>query len=515
MFFRKKAFLIFVLLFLSFKQVCFADEIKVGTVIDKILSTDIKAFVNDYQIPSMNIDGYTVIVAEDLRNYGFDVIWNPGDRSLRITENLSKKIKPITVENAANKKTGKILGDVLYTEIKTHIESREIQSFNIGGHTAILIRELGKWGSVKWDEEKREVRFISDNLSNQAEIEDDNHFGFKINQISLTQMTLENKGNKYYYDGKEVGFYDGPAMLSLKIFADKFHYTFIAEDGYFTVKNGSYSFKIRGNDKKAQKFFDGKLFEESELWHKPLYSNNDLFVSDVDLSNLFGLNKLWDIETKSISLYYPEYQVNDYGNYEILGEIFAVKAVGNSDTHIKILNRTLNCGSNSGGFYNNNKSRFELASRVLLGYEDNELDIAVVYKERILLLKALKNIKPDLKTHKIQNEKRIGPFTSIKIENPQTGYVETCTGQFKINGEVTGANGDSLTVEIEKLNEHTNKYESLTPQSLSIKDSNFCGYIDLESGYGIYKVKVYANIPGFHGHKVNVMAFEFFINYLR
>lgn len=515
MFFRKKTILTFLLLFLSLTQVSYADEIKVGTVINKVLSTDIKAFVNGYQIPSMNIDGNTVIVAEDLRNYGFDVIWNPGDRSLRITENLSKKIKPITIENATNEEIGEILGDVLCTDIRTYIGSREVQSFNIGGYTTILIRELEEWGSIKWDEEKREVRFVSDNIGNRVQIDDDNQFGFKINQTSLTQMILENKGNRYYYEGKEVGFYDGPAMLSLKTLADKFGYVFLNEDGCFTLKRESYSFKIRGNDKKVQKFFDGKLFEEIELWHKPAYLNNDLFVADVDLSDLFGLNKHWDVETKSIYLYYPEYDVDDYGNYEILGEAFVVKAVGKSGPSIRILNKTINHESFAHGFYNRDKARFELESRAPLSYGDNELDIAVVYKGRILLLKTLKNIRPNLKNYKIQNEKSIGPWTSIKIESPQTGYIETNTGQFKINGEIINAIGDSLTVEIEKLNEHTNKYESLTPQSLSIKDNSFYGYIDLESGYGIYRVKVFANVTGLHGHKGNTMAFEFFINYLR
>lgn len=44
-------------------------------VIGEALNTDITAYVDDVPIRSYNIDGWTGIVAEDLREYGFDVVW--------------------------------------------------------------------------------------------------------------------------------------------------------------------------------------------------------------------------------------------------------------------------------------------------------------------------------------------------------------------------------------------------------------------------------------------------------
>ncbi|MBA1336288.1 MAG: hypothetical protein HPY66_2723 [Firmicutes bacterium] len=290
MFLGRKAVLVLLVLFLTLTQTVYAEEVKVGTVINKVLSTDIKAFVNGYQIPSMNIDGHTVMVAENLRNYGFDVVWNLGDRSLRITENLLKGLKPVVIESTDHEETGKLLGDVLYTDIKTYVGNREVQSYNIGGYTTLLIRELEEWGSVTWDEDKREVRFISDNLSSLTEAKNGYDFSFRIDKLSEVQMALENKGTKYYYNGKEAGFHDRAAMLSLKTLAQEFGYVYSYDNGYFTVQKGSYSFRIRGNDKKAQYFFDGKPFKERELWHQPIVINNDLFVSDVDLTELFGLD---------------------------------------------------------------------------------------------------------------------------------------------------------------------------------------------------------------------------------
>jgi hypothetical protein len=59
----------------------------IGDTIGYAKYTDISAYINHYPIASYNINDYTAIVAEDLRNYGFDVAWNGNDRSLSITRN--------------------------------------------------------------------------------------------------------------------------------------------------------------------------------------------------------------------------------------------------------------------------------------------------------------------------------------------------------------------------------------------------------------------------------------------
>lgn len=518
MFSRRKFVLIIVLLFLVLPLAAHGEKMEVGTVIGKVMSTDIKTYINGYQIPSMNIDGSTVIVAEDLRGYGFDVIWDPAKRDLRITENLSKEFKPITIENSDATKTGKILGDVLYTDIKTYIHGREIQSYNIGGYTTLLLRDLEEWGKIIWDEDKREARFLSDRLDSRIEDGNGDNFSFKINKLSETRVILENKGNRFYLNGIEAGFYDGPAMLSLKAISEQLGYFCLFKDGHYTVKKGGYGFTIQKDDKIVKRSFDGRSFGEgeSELWHKPVIKSNDLFVSDIDLTRLFGLDKTWDPETKNIGLSYPEFEVKDYGNHEILGEKFILRSAGDSGPEIGISNRTLNEGYRySSGFYNSERSQFERETYLFLRNGNNEIDGAVVYKDRILLLKTFENIKPDIKTHRLENEKFFGPFTNVRIDNPSKGYVETEASQFKIKGSIVSVNDDSLTVEIEKLNEDTNEYVKLSPQKLEIKDNEFCGNIILESGYGIYKIKASANIPaGFHGVSSSyTTVLEFFINY--
>lgn len=51
----------------------------------KIYTTDIKTYLDGKEITSYNIGGQTAIVCEDMRNYGYDVVWSEADRSLKIT----------------------------------------------------------------------------------------------------------------------------------------------------------------------------------------------------------------------------------------------------------------------------------------------------------------------------------------------------------------------------------------------------------------------------------------------
>jgi hypothetical protein len=56
------------LLILTLNSEGFGENIKIGTVINYTVATDITTFINGCEIPSMNIQGRTAIVAEDLRN---------------------------------------------------------------------------------------------------------------------------------------------------------------------------------------------------------------------------------------------------------------------------------------------------------------------------------------------------------------------------------------------------------------------------------------------------------------
>lgn len=353
------------------------------------------------------------------------------------------------------------------------------------------------------------------NNTNSEEEKNRENFAFKIQKVSQKEIVLENKGDKYYLGNKEAGFIDRQAMLSLEDLGEEFGYDCIIDDGVYILKKEGYAFSLSGKSNQVQRQYDGSVFDAAELMYNPVYRNNMLYLADVDLSSLLGVNKQWDSNTKEIHFQYPEYAVNDYGKYEILGEKLVIKAFGDSDVRININNKTLDQRSNQYGAYNDANARFEIESIVNLGYKQNELDIAVTFQGRILLFKTIKNVYPNIKSHKLEKEKNIGPFTNVKIINPTEGYVETKTEKYQVKGEIASVNEDTLTVEVEKLDEAGKTFKKLAPQALPIIKDSFCGDLILTDGYGIYRIKAYVNINGLHGWKTNGLVFDFYINYLQ
>ena len=67
--------------FLSLSSTSYAAN---GDVAGYIYSTDIVAYIDGMAIPSYNIGGKTVVIAEELVNYGFNVIWNNETRRLNL-----------------------------------------------------------------------------------------------------------------------------------------------------------------------------------------------------------------------------------------------------------------------------------------------------------------------------------------------------------------------------------------------------------------------------------------------
>ena len=137
----------------------------IGDVYTYTKYTDIYAYINGFILPSYNIEGYTGVVAEDLRTYGFDVVWNEEDRTLKISRNtavrrISEYIQPT---ETAPVDLGKNAYPVLTTDIKTYINDVEVASYNIDGKTVIRFDSLVAFGDIVWDENERKIKlFVSD-----------------------------------------------------------------------------------------------------------------------------------------------------------------------------------------------------------------------------------------------------------------------------------------------------------------------------------------------------------------
>ena len=136
----------------------------VGDKISEAVYTDIVAYVNNYPMPTYVVDGYAVIVAEDLRDYCCDVTYDNATRSLYITKAGEGATFAKKVVYKSDKPTGAFYKDVLYTDIKTYVNGNEVKSFNVNGKTMIVIDEFGKnMDGYTWDGANRAaIAYLAD-----------------------------------------------------------------------------------------------------------------------------------------------------------------------------------------------------------------------------------------------------------------------------------------------------------------------------------------------------------------
>lgn len=112
-----------------------------------------------HPIRSCNINGWTGIIAEDLRDYGFDVFWDVGQRKLYISyyKNPNFKITANYIPEKSDMPVGSRSMNVFKTDIKTYVDGDEVEAFNIGGKTIIYIDWLQCYGNVQWFESERKI----------------------------------------------------------------------------------------------------------------------------------------------------------------------------------------------------------------------------------------------------------------------------------------------------------------------------------------------------------------------
>lgn len=134
-------------------------SLKIGDSIGDVLYSDIAAYINARPIPASIADNKTLIVVEDLANYGFDVTWNGKDRVLKAERNKNKAFTPLPVEKLpAGKKSGDFKCKYVYTDIKTYLSGEIVKNYAIDGRTLIDFELLAKYGKISWDGQRRELK---------------------------------------------------------------------------------------------------------------------------------------------------------------------------------------------------------------------------------------------------------------------------------------------------------------------------------------------------------------------
>lgn len=147
-----------------------AIPINAATVIGSVLTTDIKAYINGCEVPSYNIDGNIVVVGQDLRSYGFNVVYDNNTRTSYISYDGSGTWTPIAPSIENSQSIGTKVMDVYQSDISVSVNGNKVACYNVGGKMAFRFAELKVFGNYSYDNETRSANlWVDETKSNEID----------------------------------------------------------------------------------------------------------------------------------------------------------------------------------------------------------------------------------------------------------------------------------------------------------------------------------------------------------
>ncbi len=257
---------------------------RVGDVVGYALTTDIAATINGYDIPSYNVDGYTYIVVEDLRYYGFYVNYDNASRSLSVSRDYSQSwvAKTYSKPSVLPHEVGAKAYSLLYTDIKTYLDGYYTHSYNINGQTIIRFDALSAYGAVSYDNGKREISLNLSGLNYNPNPIDRNSVSMTASMSAAEYKELNlflSNFSEAYYDPNDA-YYTNPDEQKI-MFA--YLHSLINYNGSIIYENGYYGIYASDVDKILNRFFGTTVPRQtpynSKVWK---YKNGKFLIPAAD-----------------------------------------------------------------------------------------------------------------------------------------------------------------------------------------------------------------------------------------
>ncbi|MBQ4354324.1 MAG: hypothetical protein IJC71_05460 [Clostridia bacterium] len=226
----------------------------VGDVAGVYYATDIRAILNGYEIDSINIGGETLICAEDMAYYGFDVMWHPEERVLHIANAVTVKAATGCTVPERGGQIGAPAGYYYETDIVTYLDGKEIPAYNLGGRTYIHAEAMRDYGyDAVWYADARVLEILAkpepltENwyliLMRGEEKTSDASGEFSLTYKKDGSITADGDAGYFdlYFNGggsysARLAFYQyqgGPWSGALMEMLNEIAYTSVYEDDYF------------------------------------------------------------------------------------------------------------------------------------------------------------------------------------------------------------------------------------------------------------------------------------------
>lgn len=168
-----------------------------GDICGSIYTTDIICYINGVEVPSYNIGGRTVVIAEEITERAY---YNNDLRTL-IIGGLSPDTL-ILGQSKKDVKPGRKVGNIYETDIRTYIYNKELSPYSLDGRMAVAIEELGDdntfsdiGGKYIWDPDARTI-----NLT----------FMYQDFQVELRELMQDKHVNLTLNDDYHISFVSEP-----------------------------------------------------------------------------------------------------------------------------------------------------------------------------------------------------------------------------------------------------------------------------------------------------------------
>lgn len=162
-----KRIVIVLVLLMMFSSFVMAEEIALGTQIGTFEKTDESIFVNGQRVQGYLIDNDLAICIEDLKQCGFNGIWDPKKRKSSFDYvGLDRK------ENLDMIVNSKITGNsIVHSDIEIILAGDKIKSYSTNGYSLVKINDLRDFAQINKDESVY-VTMNNDTLNEHVEIKD-------------------------------------------------------------------------------------------------------------------------------------------------------------------------------------------------------------------------------------------------------------------------------------------------------------------------------------------------------
>lgn len=266
---------------------------KSGDIAGNYYTTDIVLDIDGMIVPSYNIGGRTVVIAEELSSYGFDVIWEEESRIIKVyTEKKPETYPSYTPKKA--KVSGNIAGTIYETDIVALVNDMWVESYNIGGRTALVVEDMASEDDeakrmsrdtnphrdmgysvalmkAKWNEKERRLSLFCIRPDDEIKTS----FGaLKINEIDRSG----------YHSGALSLYKEDESVI--KHWVDSIYYgeeiylcldDFISDKAKFEIKNGD--FHITHNEENIEKVLYTNATTVGACHNNLLFLSGNVFIN--------------------------------------------------------------------------------------------------------------------------------------------------------------------------------------------------------------------------------------------